>query len=87
MAQKWRNVLKHRLCSLENCIWSALFVDSLSMDCAVFVDRFPAFRPADLQDICIETKNPRIGHFLAALGPVPALTAFSGDFSIGSQRN
>ena len=25
------------------------------------------------------------GHFLAALGPAPALTAFGGGFSIGSQ--
>ena len=60
--------------------WSALFVDSLSTDCAVFMDRLPAFRPAEVARLCIETKKSRIGHFLAALGLVPALTA-----SIGSQ--
>ena len=26
----------------------ALFVDSLSTDCAVFLDRLPAFRPAEV---------------------------------------
>ena len=29
-------------------IWSALFVNSLSTDWAVFVDRLPAFRPAEV---------------------------------------
>ena len=28
--------------------WSALFVDSLSTDCAVFVDRLPVFWPAEV---------------------------------------
>ena len=28
--------------------WSALFLDSISTDCSVFVDRLPAFRPAEV---------------------------------------
>ena len=27
---------------------SALFVDSLSTDCAIFIDSLPAFRPAEV---------------------------------------
>ena len=62
---------------------SALFVDSLSTD-PLRIRRqsscFSAGRGCEIQ------YSTGIGHFLAALGPVPTLTAFGRDFSIGSQR-
>ena len=29
-------------------LWSVLFVDNLSTNCAVFIDSLPAFRPAEV---------------------------------------
>ena len=79
-------------------IWYALFVGSVSTDCAVFVDSLPAFRPAEVARFfwnwnwhpCrppgSRRKLPRCAQSRTFFGLQPALTTFGGGFSIGSQK-
>ena len=77
--RKLRKDLKGAEIGGKNRKCLALFVDSLSTDPIRI--RIPAFWPAEVARFNIQQELDT-----SALGLLPALTAFGGDFYIGSHR-